>query len=331
MQPPTSSGTAGSPAFTGRLRIGTRGSRLALAQAHEVKARLLAAHAGLAEDDVEIVVMSTKGDRILDRALAEIGGKGLFTEEIEAALLAGEIDLAVHSLKDMPTELPPGLTLAAVLEREDPRDVFISRTAATIQDLRAGAVVGTASLRRQAQVKALRPDLKVVTFRGNVETRLRKLAAGEVDATLLALAGLKRLGLEAEATAVLSTDIMLPAVAQGAITIETRAEDPRVMAAIMPLNHHATEIAVTAERGLLAALDGSCRTPIAAIAEISADGREVRILGKLLRPDGSQCFSASENGPVDDARAIGRRAGERLRAAAGPDFFAELINPGTAV
>lgn len=310
-----------------KIRLATRESALALWQTEHVAARLREAHPGL---EVELVPMTTRGDQVLDQPLAEIGGKGLFTEEIEAALLAGDIDLAVHSLKDMPTELPAGLQLAAVLEREDPRDVFISRKAASLQDLPPGAVVGTASLRRQAQVKALRPDLKVVTFRGNVETRLRKLSAGEVDATLLALAGLKRLGLAAEATMILPADVMLPAVAQGAITIETRAADPRVMAAIGPLNHRPTEIAVIAERALLAALDGSCRTPIAAFAELSADGTQVDLVAKLLSPDGGQCFTARDGGPIDQAAAVGRRAGERLRAEAGEDFFARLVNPGAA-
>lgn len=305
------------------VRIGTRGSRLALAQTEEVKRRLLATHPGLRADDIEIEIISTRGDRVLDRPLSEIGGKGLFTEEIEAGLLDGSIDLAVHSLKDMPTRLPDGLMLGAVLEREDPRDAFISLTASSLADLPAGAVVGTASLRRQAQVKALRPDLEVITFRGNVETRLRKLEAGEVDATLLALAGLKRLGLADRVTAVLDPAVMLPAVSQGAITIETRVDDPRVRELLAPLNHRPTEIAVTAERALLATLEGSCRTPIAAHATVHGD--QMTLVARLLSADGAEMFETRRDGHVHDAAALGADAGAELKARAGDDFFAALF------
>ncbi|MDA5194476.1 hydroxymethylbilane synthase [Govanella unica] len=305
------------------VRIGTRGSRLALAQTEEVKRRLLFAHPGLRAEDIEIVVISTKGDRILDRPLSEIGGKGLFTEEIEAGLLDGSIDLAVHSLKDMPTSLPDGLMLSAFLEREDPRDAFISPRAKSLAELPPGAVVGTASLRRQAQIKALRPDLEVITFRGNVETRLRKLAAGEVDATLLALAGLKRLGLADRVTAVLDPVDMLPAVSQGAIALETRIEDELVREFLAPLNHRPTEIAVTAERALLATLEGSCRTPIAAHAEVA--GEHLTLIARLLSVDGTQMFETRREGHVNDAAALGADAGLELKSRAGDAFFATLF------
>lgn len=302
-----------------KIRIGTRASILALAQAHEVRDRLLAAHGDLGPDQIEIVEISTKGDRILDRPLAEIGGKGLFTAEIEAGLADGSLDLAVHSMKDMPTELPPGLTLACVLEREDPRDVFISPNAVSLDGLPEGAVVGTASLRRQAQVLAARPDLKVITFRGNVQSRLRKLADGVVDATLLAYAGLRRLGMENEATTIMDTNIMLPAVAQGAITIETRDGDAEMARRLAPLNHPETEVCVTAERALLAALEGSCRTPIAAHAILKEDRLHLR--ARMLSPDGRQCYEATRKSLPADAAAMGRDAGMEIRRTAGDAFF----------
>lgn len=305
-----------------RIRIGTRGSPLALAQAHMVRNALMAAHAHLTAAAVEIVVISTQGDRILDRPLAEIGGKGLFTEEIEAGLLKGSIDLAVHSLKDMPAKLPPGLDLIAMLEREDPRDAFLSPKAARLMDLPEGAVVGTASLRRQAQVRMLRPDLRVVSFRGNVQTRLKKLADGQVDATLLALAGLKRLGMAHVAQEILQPAQMLPAVAQGIITVEGRADDERIRALIAPLDHRPSHLCALAERALLARLDGSCRTPIAALATL--DGDTLRLRARLLSPDGRQCFETSRDGAAADAVRLGDDAGQELRAQAGEDFFARL-------
>ena len=252
------------------LRIGTRGTPLALAQARMTRAALAAAH-GVGEDAIEIVTIRTSGDRIQDRPLSEAGGKGLFTKEIEEALLAGAIDLAVHSAKDMPTVLPDGLMLAACLPREDVRDAFISRKAASLRDLPQGAVVGTASLRRQAMVKRLRPDVSVVPLRGNVETRLRKLEAGEVDATLLALAGLKRLGLADKATALLDVQEFLPAVGQGAMTIEARVDDARTRALLAKIDHADTSVALGCERAFLAVLDGSCRTPIAGHAVLDGD------------------------------------------------------------
>jgi hydroxymethylbilane synthase len=302
------------------LRIGTRGSPLALAQAAELRARLAAAHPALAAPDaLETVVIKTTGDAVRDRTLAAIGGKGLFTKEIEDALLAGTIDVAVHSMKDMTTFLPAGLAVGAVLEREDPRDAFFARAGNSLASLPAGTVVGTASLRRQAQVLHARPDLAVVPLRGNVDTRLRKLAEGAVGATLLALAGLKRLGKAGQASAVLDTREMLPAVAQGAIALEIRAEDRRVRDLVAPLNHEPSAVRVTAERALLAALDGSCKTPIAALAELE-DGR-LALRALVIRPDGSEKHETTREGPPADAERMGRDAGEELRRRAGPGFF----------
>jgi hydroxymethylbilane synthase len=300
------------------LRIGTRGSPLALAQARQVRERLAAAH-GLDAERIELKIIKTTGDMIHDRPLSEVGGKGLFTKEIEEALLAGTIDLAVHSAKDMPTVLPQGLGIAAVLPREDARDAFISRKAKSLRELPRGAVVGTASLRRQALVKRLRPDLGVVSFRGNVETRLRKLDAGEVDATLLALAGLKRLGLAESATALLPVDEFPPAVGQGIIALEARADDSEALAALAAINHLDSLTALAAERAFLAVLDGSCRTPIAGHAVISA-GR-VRFRGLIARPDGSEVHETQREGAVAEAFALGEDAGRELKARAGPDFF----------
>jgi hydroxymethylbilane synthase len=302
------------------LRLGTLGSPLALAQATELRARLGAAHPELTEENaIETVVIRTTGDTIGDRTLAAIGGKGLFTKEIEEALLAGSIDMAVHSMKDMPTVLPDGLVIACHLPREDSRDAFICLKAASLTDLPHGACVGTASLRRQAQLLHLRPDLRVVALRGNVETRLRKLGDGAVDATLLALAGLKRLGLADHATAVLTTAEMLPAVAQGAICIETRAGDERVHRYLLPLDDHATARCVAAERAFLAVLDGTCRTPIAGLATLSGD--DLVFDGMIVRPDGSERHVTRRYGAAGDAAALGADAGRELRALAGPGFF----------
>ncbi|MGE5535852.1 MAG: hydroxymethylbilane synthase, partial [Acidobacteriota bacterium] len=257
--------------------------------------------------------------KIQDRPLTEAGGKGLFTKEIEEALLAGEIDLAVHSAKDMPTILPDGLMLAACLEREDPRDVFISRTARTLDTLSRGATLGTASLRRQAIAKRARPDLDIVPLRGNVETRLRKLDDGTMAATILALAGLKRLGIAERATTIMSVEEFLPAVGQGAIAIETRANDQRTRAAIAAIDHSDTSIAIAAERAFLAELDGSCKTPIAGHAVIS--GTTIRFRGLIAKPDGSAAHDISGTGARSDAVRIGADAGRELRARGGPGFF----------
>jgi hydroxymethylbilane synthase len=295
--------------------IGTRGSPLALAQAHMVRAALTAKNAGA----IEIVVIRTSGDRIQDRPLSEAGGKGLFTKEIEEALLAGTIDLAVHSAKDMPTLLPDGLMLAACLPREDVRDAFISRGAPSLRDLPQGAAVGTASLRRQAMVKRLRPDVSTVVLRGNVETRLRKLETGEVDATLLALAGLKRLGLADKATALLDVQEFLPAVGQGAITIEARENDERTRALLAKIDHADTSVALGCERAFLGVLDGSCRTPIAGHAVLNDDGVSIR--GMILRPDGSEAHETSRTGNRRDAVALGADAGAELKRRAPANFF----------
>jgi hydroxymethylbilane synthase len=300
------------------FRIGTRGSPLALAQAHETRARLMAAH-GLPEDMFEIVVLSTKGDRITDRSLALIGGKGLFTEEIEAQLSSGELDFAVHSSKDMPTKLPKGLYLSAFLPREDVRDAFIGRTAPRLLELPKGATVGSASLRRQALIRRLRPDLNVIVFRGQVETRLGKLAEGQADATLLAYAGLKRLGRPQVATEVLDPVAFPPAPAQGAIGIESRIGDTRIDALLSAIDDRPTRAAVSCERGFLATLDGSCRTPIAGYATV--EGEDLQFRGMILTPDGSRFHEIETSGPASNAERLGEDAGQAIRAKAGADFF----------
>ena len=300
------------------FRIGTRGSPLALAQASEVRARLMAAH-GLSEEAFEVTVIRTTGDKIQDRPLSEAGGKGLFTKEIEEALLEGRVDLAVHSSKDMPTILPRGLVLAAFLEREDVRDAFISRKADRLDALPHGAVVGTASLRRQALVKRLRPDLETVTLRGNVETRLRKLDGGEVDATLLALAGLKRLRLTEHVAALLDVEAFPPACGQGAICIETREDDAGTRALVAAVDHAETAASLAAERAFLGALEGSCRTPIAGFARIEAGRLGLR--GMILRPDGSESHETRREGDPAEAAQLGADAGEELRRRGGPGFF----------
>jgi hydroxymethylbilane synthase len=300
------------------LKIGTRGSPLALAQAHETRRRLARAH-GFAEDRIAIHVIKTSGDMIQDRALLEAGGKGLFTKEIEEALLAGTIDLAVHSSKDVPTFLPDGLFLSAFLPREDPRDAFISNKADSLAALPAGSVVGTASLRRQAMVLRLRPDLKVQVIRGNVQTRLRKLAEGEADATLLALAGLNRLGMADVATRVLDTDEFLPAVGQGAIAIESRRDDDRTTALVAAIADADTECALAAERSFLALLDGSCRTPIGGHCRVAGD--RIHFRGLIISPDGGTSFETTREGARADAVRLGTDAARELRERAGERFY----------
>jgi len=305
------------------LRIGTRGSPLALAQAHETRERLAAAFPDLAGPDaIEIVIIKTTGDLVLDKPLAQIGGKGLFTKEIDEAMLDGRIDLAVHSMKDVPTLLPDDIVLPCILPREDVRDAFISSKAARLLDLPQGAVVGTASLRRGAQILARRPDLQVVSFRGNVQSRLRKLSEGVVDATLLALAGLRRLGMAEHATEILEPDFMLPAVAQGAIGITCRADDARALTLLAALDHAPSHVQVLAERAFLALLDGSCRTPIAALAQLDGQGG-LSFRGLVVRPDGSEVLETRLSGRAADAEAIGRAAGEEIKARAG-----EILFPG---
>ncbi len=296
------------------IRIGTRGSPLALAQARETRERLITAH-GLDPARIEVVPITTTGDRIRDRPLNEIGGKGLFTKEIEDALLAGEIHLAVHSMKDLPANLPDGLTIAAVLPREDPRDAFMSPVASSLAELKMGATIGSSSVRRTAQVLRLRPDLKAVQFRGNVETRLRKLSEGVADATFLACAGLNRLGLSDKITAAVPVDVMLPAIAQGAIGIEIRANDDATRALLAAINHAESEFAVTCERAFLRALDGSCRSPLAGLATLK--GSSLSFRGHALTPDGVHCFEATRVGKAGDAARLGREAGLEVKASGG--------------
>ena len=291
--------------------IGTRGSPLALWQAHEAQ-RLLARALCVDAARIAIVVIKTTGDTIQDRPLSEAGGKGLFTKELDEAMLAGRIDLAVHSAKDLPTHPPRNIAIGGYLAREDVRDAFISARATSIAALPQGAVVGSASLRRQAQIRRLRPDLKTVLLRGNVETRLRKVETGEVDASLLALAGMKRLGLAHHATAILETKDFLPAVGQGAIAITVRDDDAGAHAMVAAIADATTGQALAAERAFLAVLDGSCRTPIAGHATV-ADGR-LDFDGLVLTPDGAQCFAAHGSGQAADAAAIGAAAGHDIRA-----------------
>ncbi|MCG8494337.1 MAG: hydroxymethylbilane synthase [Sneathiellales bacterium] len=308
-----------------KFKIGTRGSPLALAQAYETRDRLLEAHPDrLKEDSLEIVIIKTTGDQIQDRALSEAGGKGLFVKEIEEALLRGDIDLAVHSMKDMETTLPEGLVIETILPREDPRDAFISRDGTSFDDLAAGAVVGTSSLRRQSQILNRRPDLKVCLFRGAVDTRLRKLKEGEADATLLACAGLNRLGKIDVITHALEKDDMLPAVAQGAIGIEHRAEDVVMGELLAAINDTDSRLRVNCERAMLAELDGSCRTPIAGHAVITGKD-EITLQASLLSPDGAQRFDVEGSSSFDKSLELGRRLGKELRDKAGADFPAFQI------
>ncbi len=300
-----------------RLRLGTRGSPLALVQATTVAQLISAAH-GWVEDDVELVAIRTSGDLIQDRALAAAGGKGLFTKELDTALLGRGVDIAVHSAKDLPTLMPDGIVIAGYLPREDVRDAFIARGVKSLQDLPAGAIVGSASLRREAQLRRLRPDLTIKLLRGNVETRLKKIEMGEFDATLLALAGLKRLGLSEHATAILDIEEFLPAVGQGAIAITARTDDEPTRRILEPLLDAATTAAVSAERSFLAVLEGSCRTPIAGHA-ISRDGR-LQFRGMVLRPDGSQTREVTAEGTASEAAQIGHHAGLDLRGQL-PDGF----------
>ena len=312
-------GRAAHAADDGLLRIGTRASPLARAQTDAAAAALIAAWPHLASG-LEIVALKTSGDRVLDRPLADVGGKGLFTKELDEAMLAGRIDLGVHSTKDVPTWLPDGIRLAAFLPRADPRDAFIARAAASLAALPRAAVIGTASLRRQAQIRHARPDLQVVPLRGNIGTRLAKLAAGEVDATLLAIAGLARLGLADRATAILPPEEMLPAVGQGAIGITCRADDEACIRLLAAIDDRVTALAMTAERAMLAALDGSCRTPIGGYARLDADGTLV-LDGMVADPDGSRLVVGSRRGAPAEAAHLGRDLGRELRARAGPEWF----------
>ncbi|WP_116133679.1 hydroxymethylbilane synthase [Tropicimonas sp. IMCC34043] len=310
------------PSPVSPLKIGTRGSPLALFQANETRARLASAF-DLPLDAFEIVVIRTTGDdRALiaaDKPLKDIGGKGLFTKEIEEALLDGTIDIAVHSMKDMPVDQPDGLTLDCHLPREDVRDAFVTLDGRALDDLPSGAIVGTSSLRRRAQLLYRRPNLQVVEFRGNVQTRMRKLAEGVADATFLACAGLNRLGLTEVARVPVSPEELLPAVAQGAIGIERRTDDPRVASMLEAIHDTPTGQRLAAERAYLAALDGSCETPIAGLAEL--DGGTIQLRGEILRPDGSECLADAGSAPIEDAADLGRELALRLKKEAGDGFF----------
>lgn len=308
------------------LRIGTRGSPLALAQAYETRKRLQEIFPELREDGaIEICVMKTQGDMILDKSLMELGGKGLFTKELDTALLGNEVDICVHSMKDVPTWLPDGTVLPCNLPREETNDAFIYKDGSvkTIEELPDHSVIGTASLRRQAQLMAKNPTLKCVNFRGNVQTRLRKLDDGVVDATLLAIAGLKRMNMDGCATSVLDWDEMLPAVAQGAIGIQCRDDDERSLKYIGALNHPETKACVDCERAFLEALDGNCKTPIAGQARI-VDGR-IQFRGLIAMPDGSLKYETTSEGAVEDAKKIGFEAGKKLKAEAGEKFFEMMV------
>lgn len=306
------------PSPSSPLRIGTRGSPLALAQAYETRKRLTNA-LNISEDSFEIVVISTSGDRILDRPLKEVGGKGLFTKEIEQDMLDGKIDIAVHSMKDMPVEQPDGLTLGCYLPREDVRDAFVSSRYKNVNELPSGSKVGTSSLRRKAQLKFSRPDLEVVEFRGNVQTRLKKLKDGVATCTFLAMAGLNRLGLEEVAQSTMNPNEMLPAIAQGAIGIEWREEDRQISEILKKIHHEETGQRLNTERAFLAELDGSCQTPIAGLAII--EGSSLKFTGQVLRTDGSESISETAFGDIEDGPRLGREMAQKILSQAGPEFF----------
>ena len=306
------------PSRSAPLRIGTRGSPLALAQAYETRKRLTEA-LDVTEESFEIVVISTSGDRILDRPLKEVGGKGLFTKEIEQEMLDGKIDIAVHSMKDMPVEQPDGLMLGCYLPREDVRDAFVSSHFNNVSDLPSGSKVGTSSLRRKAQLKFFRPDLEVVEFRGNVQTRLKKLSDGVASCTFLAMAGLNRLGLANVAQSAINPNVMLPAIAQGAIGIEWRETDKKIADILKKIHHEETAQQLNAERAFLAELDGSCQTPIAGLATI--EGSSLKLTGQVLRTDGSDSISETASSNIEDGPELGRELAQKILAQAGPNFF----------
>lgn len=309
------------PSLDTPLKIGTRGSPLALAQAYETRQRLMTAF-DLPEGAFEIVVIKTTGDRILDRPLKEIGGKGLFTREIEDDLLSGAIDIAVHSMKDMPVAQPDGLVLTTYLPREDVRDAFVSLDGGKLADLREGAVVGTSSLRRKAQLLNYRPDLEIVEFRGNVQTRLKKLKDGVAEATFLAMAGLNRLAMDEVPRTAIEAEEMLPAVAQGCIGIEQRLGDVRVSEMLNAINDTLSTQRLAAERAFLGALDGSCETPIGGLATIEGDVLTLR--GEILRVDGSEVLSDEQSCSVADGAKLGVEMARKLRSKADDDFFSWL-------
>ena len=310
------------------MKLGSRGSPLAMTQSRLV-AGMLARAAGAAAADFPIESFVTSGDRIADRRLQDAGGKGLFTKELDEALLDRRIDAAIHSLKDLPTKMPEGIVLAAIPSREDPRDAFISRKARDLKSLPQGAVVGTASLRRQAQCLHLRPDLKIVTLRGSVETRLKRLAEGVIDATFLALAGLTRLGLTQHITSLVAEEEMLTAPGQGALALTCRQNDDETRATLAKLSVPRWEIEIAAERGFLEALDGSCRTPIAGLARL--DDGHLTFAGEVLSPDGTRHWRREdrlENPTTESAAALGRRLGAAIRGQAGETFIQSLDKRG---
>ena len=306
---------------TDLLRIATRKSPLALWQAEHVRSRLMELHAGL---QVELLTMSTQGDRILDSPLAKIGGKGLFVKELEQGMLEDRADIAVHSMKDVPAELPEGLCIGAILEREDPQDAFVSNEFAAVDALPDAARVGTSSLRRQCQLRARRPDLRILDLRGNVGTRLGKLDAGDYDAIVLACAGLKRLGMAARITSALTPELMLPAIAQGVIGIECRCDDEWVKALIAPLNHEETLQRTTAERAMNATLAGGCQAPVAGYSVISANAIELR--GLVGRADGSEIIHGDISGPVQQAAALGKQLADDLLSRGARPILDELLH-----
>lgn len=306
-----------------KLRLGSRGSRLALWQAEYIKEALALA---VPELKVEIQVIKTTGDKILDVALSKIGDKGLFTKEIEKELLDGTIDMAVHSMKDLPSQIEAGLCIGAVLPRENPQDVLISQFKRKLSDLPPGAVIGTSSLRRKAQIKHLRPDLKIVELRGNVETRIRKMQEEDMDGIVLAYAGVKRLGFESLISECLSYDLLMPAVGQGAIAVETRAGDTKVQKIVEKINHEPTRIQVEAERSFLARLEGGCQVPIAAIADFQ--GQELRIQGLVASLDGQEMISLGMTGRPSQAAELGSKLGQSLLDAGAGRILDRIKNTG---
>lgn len=303
------------------IKIGTRGSPLALAQAYETREKIAKAHTILLED-IQIIIMQTTGDRIQDRPLSEIGGKGLFTKELEEGLLSGDLDLAVHSAKDMPTILPEGLMISTYLEREDRSDALISAKGQTIEALPENAVIGSASLRRGAMVKYIRPDIQVNNLRGNVATRLKKLSDGICDATFLAMAGLKRLNIQDDRISALDPEIFLPAPGQGAICIEINSNNHKIQDILAPLDHSQTHVELLAERAFLGALDGSCRTPIAALTKI--DGQNIQLKGLVMRPDGTDPIEAISIAKLEDARQLGEEMGLKIKAQMSENYWAGI-------
>ena len=301
------------------IRIATRKSPLALWQAHFVQSRLQQLYPHL---QVELLPMSTKGDKILDSPLAKVGGKGLFVKELEQAILAGDADIAVHSMKDVPVEFPEGLGLTIICERDDPRDAFVSTGFASIAELPAGSRVGTSSLRRQCQLRAQRPDLQVIDLRGNVNSRLAKLDAGEYDAILLAAAGLKRLGLHERISALLPAELSLPANGQGAVGIECRLDDNELLSLLAPLEHPQTRQRVLAERAMNRALQGGCQVPIGAYAELEGDTLWLR--GLVGFPDGSRILRAELRGAVGEPEALGQALAEQLLTQGAAELLAEV-------